>query len=139
MPNENPSVALMGRLLGHIEAINKDLSLFMADEYENTKNTAAQVEVTAYDILYKYLQYPYSGFARAAQDKLTSGDHWQSSEGVVYENIAATDSTMATVRVRDYMHQLKRSGRVGEDRKGYLPLSDVRAIELGYVPPKKAK
>jgi len=66
---------------------------------------------------------------------LSDDVHWQASDLTVYEKVAATQ---IITKIDDYKSTIKRTGRIGEDRKGYTALAEKRAVELGLTTPKAA-
>jgi hypothetical protein len=118
----------------HAAALNADIAAFCAAEMSaGSNNTSDTVQVTAYDILYKWLEMNCKDARREALNNIPDGHVWQTSDLTVYEKTAAAT---ATLKLDDYRYQVKRTGRNGEDRKGYTPLAEKRAKELGYTTAK---
>jgi hypothetical protein len=127
---------LINKAIAMRDEMDKAFDEFMKKEIAERGVTEAQAAVTGHDIIYKYLWHDFKEDIREALTDIPHGEHWQASDGVVYMK---EKGEMINLKIVDYEHKVKRSGRVGEDRKAYLPLSDKKAEELGYVPPKKMK
>lgn len=123
------------KVAAHTAEINKTLEEFLSTEQVHGGNNLSSAKVTAYDILYKYLWAPYREDNREALSDLAVGSDWQASDLTVFEK---TESTTAVIKLGDYSSKVARTGRVGEDRKGYIPLAEKRAKELGYTTAKEA-
>ena len=127
---------LINQVIEHANNINTDIAAFCAAEMKaGSNNTPETVQVTAYDILYKWLEMNCKEARREALNNIPNGHVWQTSDLTVYEK---TEAATATLKLDDYRHQVKRTGRNGEDRKGYTPLAEKRAAELGYTTAKAA-
>lgn len=126
---------LIEKMIGHAESINEDLTQFLRAESIAPGNNVDTAKITAYDIMYKYLMKPYNEDKRAATEALSDDIHWQASDRTVYEKVPATQ---IITNIAEHKSTVKRTGRIGEDRKGYTALAEKRAAELGYTTPKAA-
>jgi hypothetical protein len=132
------------RMAAHNQAIQKDLSAFLAAEVNfigannlnlNTEHTA---KLTAYDIMYKKLWLEHATDKREASAALgeqQGAAAWQASDLIVYTHAPAST---AVLKLDDYKQTLSRTSRIDEDRKGFTPLSEKKAFEMGYVTQKAA-
>lgn len=132
------------KMAAHSQAIQKDLEAFLAAEVNfigannlnlNTEQTA---KLTAYDIMYKKLWLEHATDKRGASAAL--GEHrgaaaWQASDLTVYTHAPAST---VVLKLDDYKQTLSRTARIDEDRKGFTPLSEKKAAEMGYVTQKAA-
>lgn len=128
-----PAMKLQGTLIELAGHLNAALEEFMIDEQKATNNEASQLQATANDILYKYMIYPYAEFGQEAKNNLTVGSNWQSSEGLVY---MVKDSPTAIIKLNQYLKTISRTARPQEDKKGYVPLAEKTAKEMGYTTAK---
>jgi len=123
------------KMVEHAGSLNEDLTKFLQAESQVPGNNADTAKITAYDIMYKYLMKPYNEDKREAMNALNDDVSWQASDCTVFEKVPATQ---IITNIDDHKSTVKRTGRVGEDRKGYTALAEKRAVEMGYTTPKAA-
>ena len=123
------------KIVEHAEDINKTLVEFLQTEQVTGANTLDTAKITAYDIIYKYMLVAYKNDNREASKALPDKCFWQASDLTVFEK---AEAKVAVLKLEDYKYQISRTGRVGEDRTGYIPLAEKTAAELGFTTPKAA-
>jgi hypothetical protein len=107
---------------------------FINEEMTTTKCSKEQALVVVSDTVYKHLSSTFKEECRQAVEQIPDNTHWQASDGTVY---LKTKETMAHLNLADYANRIERTMRIDEERKGFNILSDKKAEELGYIPPKK--
>ena len=127
---------LIIKISEHSKAINEDIAEFCAAEVNaGRNNTSDTAKVTAYAILYKWLEMTCKEDNRECIARIPNDHTWQASDLTVH---AKSESPTAVLKLADYKYNIARTGRNGEDRKGYVAFSEKKAADLGYVTAKSA-
>ena len=128
------AIELRAKIEAHAVAIQEDIDAFCAAEVAaGGGNTPSTAYVTATDILYKYLEMGFKDTRRENINLVPTNYTWQASDLVVYQK---SDATMINLKIEDYSSKIARTGRHDEDRKGYIPLAEKTAADMGYTTPK---